>query len=216
MMPRGLPSGSALFRVDDRARHLRGRFARAQDFRHALSPLRECGNRDQISSTSERTIAQARKSKMPVNAFRSLPFRARRRLGILQRSRKCRSSRSSIITCLRRRGRRRVPHRRAPVHRRDGFEIYFAPEHSEKLWSNLLEAGASQGYCLRLGARNTASWKRRCASMATKSTTPRLRGRLAWLDLQAGKGRISRTRNSIRRKAEGVERTLVGFEMQDR
>src|SRR5258708_24557113 len=38
----------------------------------------------------------------------------------------------------------------------DGFEIYFAPEHSEKVWSNLLEAGASHGLLPRgLGARNT-------------------------------------------------------------
>jgi aminomethyltransferase len=27
----------------------------------------------------------------------------------------------------------------------DGFEIYFAPEHSEKLWSLLLEAGSGEG-----------------------------------------------------------------------
>src|ERR1700737_1361481 len=39
----------------------------------------------------------------------------------------------------------------------DGFEIYFAPEHSEKLWSNLLEEGASNGLLpCGLGARNTS------------------------------------------------------------
>src|SRR5580698_7804086 len=36
----------------------------------------------------------------------------------------------------------------------DGFEIYFAPEHSEKLWSKLLDAGSGQGLIpCGLGAR---------------------------------------------------------------
>ena len=31
----------------------------------------------------------------------------------------------------------------------DGFEIYFAPEHSEKLWNDLLEPGARPDDSLR-------------------------------------------------------------------
>jgi aminomethyltransferase len=38
----------------------------------------------------------------------------------------------------------------------DGFEIYFAPEFSEKLWSDLLDAGSAEGMLpCGLGARNT-------------------------------------------------------------
>ena len=38
----------------------------------------------------------------------------------------------------------------------DGFEIYFSPEHSEKLWNDLLDAGRGDGLLpCGLGARNT-------------------------------------------------------------
>ena len=38
----------------------------------------------------------------------------------------------------------------------DGFELYFSPEHSEKLWNDLLEAGRGEGLLpCGLGARNT-------------------------------------------------------------
>ena len=38
----------------------------------------------------------------------------------------------------------------------DGFEIYFSPEHSEKIWNDLLEAGQDRGLVpCGLGARNT-------------------------------------------------------------
>jgi aminomethyltransferase len=100
----------------------------------------------------------------------------------------------------------------------DGFEIYFAPEHSEKLWSNLLEAGASQGLMpCGLGARNTLRLE---ASMCLygheidDTTTPWEAG-LGWI-CKPEKGEFLGREILIRRKAEGVERTLVGFEMQDR
>ena len=38
----------------------------------------------------------------------------------------------------------------------DGFEIYFAPEYSEKLWAELMQAGDAAGMIpCGLGARNT-------------------------------------------------------------
>ena len=38
----------------------------------------------------------------------------------------------------------------------DGFEIYFAPEYSEKLWADLMQAGEAAGMIpCGLGARNT-------------------------------------------------------------
>jgi aminomethyltransferase len=100
----------------------------------------------------------------------------------------------------------------------DGFEIYFAPRHSEKLWSDLLEAGASRGLIpCGLGARNTLRLE---ASMCLygheidDTTTPWEAG-LGWI-CKPEKGEFLGSEILVRRKAEGAERTLVGFEMQDR
>jgi len=100
----------------------------------------------------------------------------------------------------------------------DGFEIYFAPRHSEKLWSDLLEAGASDGLIpCGLGARNTLRLE---ASMCLygheidDTTTPWEAG-LGWI-CKPEKGEFLGSEILVRRKAEGAERTLVGFEMQDR
>ncbi len=100
----------------------------------------------------------------------------------------------------------------------DGFEIYFAPEHSEKLWSALLEAGAGHGLLpCGLGARNTLRLE---ASMCLygheidDTTTPWEAG-LGWI-CKPEKGDFLGREVLIRQKEKGVERTLVGFEMQDR
>ncbi len=100
----------------------------------------------------------------------------------------------------------------------DGFEIYFAPEHSEKLWSNLLEAGTAHGLLpCGLGARSTLRLE---ASMCLygheidDTTTPWEAG-LGWI-CKPEKGEFLGREILTRQKAEGVERTLVGFEMQDR
>jgi glycine cleavage system T protein (aminomethyltransferase) len=100
----------------------------------------------------------------------------------------------------------------------DGFEIYFAPEYSEKLWSNLLEAGMAHGLLpCGLGARNTLRLE---ASMCLygheidDTTTPWEAG-LGWI-CKPEKGEFLGREILIQRKAEGLARTLVGFEMQDR
>jgi aminomethyltransferase len=100
----------------------------------------------------------------------------------------------------------------------DGFEIYFAPEHSEKLWADLLEEGTSQGLLpCGLGARNTLRLE---ASMCLygheidETTTPWEAG-LGWI-CKPGKGAFLGRDVLLRQKEQGVERTLVGFEMQDR
>src|SRR6202023_1928329 len=100
----------------------------------------------------------------------------------------------------------------------DGFEIYFAPEHSEKLWSNLLEAGASEGLIpCGLGARNPLRLE---ASMCLygheidDTTTPWEAG-LGWI-CKPAKGEFLGRDILVRQKEQGVDRTLVGFEMQDR
>ncbi len=100
----------------------------------------------------------------------------------------------------------------------DGFEIYFAPEHSEKLWRKLLDAGSGQGLLpCGLGARNTLRLE---ASMCLygheidDTTTPWEAG-LGWI-CKPAKGEFLGRDALIRQKEKGIERTLVGFEMQDR
>jgi len=100
----------------------------------------------------------------------------------------------------------------------DGFEIYFVPEHSEKLWSHLLEDGAEEGLIpCGLGARNTLRLE---ASMCLygheidDTTTPWEAG-LGWI-CKPNKREFLGREALLRQKEKGVERTLVGFEMQDR
>jgi len=112
--------------------------------------------RIRTSSTFARTIAQARKSKMP-RAFLAACHSGPEGAGILQRFTKVpldsikyyhfASGTVDGVECL---------IARTGYTGEDGFEIYFAPEHSEKLWSNLLEAGTAHGLLpCGLGARNT-------------------------------------------------------------
>jgi len=100
----------------------------------------------------------------------------------------------------------------------DGFEIYFAPEHSEKLWTDLLDAGTALGMLpCGLGARNTLRLE---ASMCLygheidDTTTPWEAG-LGWI-CKVGKGDFLGREILIHQKETGVDRALVGFEMQDR
>jgi aminomethyltransferase len=100
----------------------------------------------------------------------------------------------------------------------DGFEIYFSPDHSEKLWSDILEEGTGDGLLpCGLGARNTLRLE---ASMCLygheidDTTTPWEAG-LGWI-CKPGKGEFLGREVLLRQKERGVERALVGFEMQDR
>jgi aminomethyltransferase len=104
----------------------------------------------------------------------------------------------------------------------DGFEIYFAPEHSEKLWAKLLDAGSGEGLLpCGLGARNTLRLE---AAMALydheihASITP-WEANLGWIvkmDKGDFVGREALVRQSVGQKDPGVGRKLVGFEMTGR
>jgi len=100
----------------------------------------------------------------------------------------------------------------------DGFEIYFAPEFSEKLWIVLLDAGSAEGLLpCGLGARNTLRLE---ASMCLygheidETTTPWEAG-LGWI-CKLAKGEFLGREVLIWQKEKGVDRALVGFEVQDR
>ncbi len=100
----------------------------------------------------------------------------------------------------------------------DGFEIYFAPEHSEKMWHDLLGAGQPEGMVpCGLGARNTLRLE---ASMCLygheiDDTTTVLEANLGWI-CKLDKGEFLGRDVLLRQKERGIERVLVGFEMQDR
>jgi aminomethyltransferase len=100
----------------------------------------------------------------------------------------------------------------------DGFEIYFAPEYSEKLWQNLLEAGQSEGLmACGLGARNTLRLEAGMALYGHEidDTTTVWDANLGWI-CKIDKGDFLGRDALLKQKAEGLRRILVGFEMTDR
>jgi aminomethyltransferase len=100
----------------------------------------------------------------------------------------------------------------------DGFEIYFDPGHSEKLWGELMEAGKSAGLLpCGLGARNTLRLE---AGMCLygheidETTTP-LEAGLGWI-CKLDKGPFLGSNVLSEQKRCGIDRRLVGFEMLDK
>ena len=100
----------------------------------------------------------------------------------------------------------------------DGFEIYFDPAYSEKLWNEILTTGESFGLVpCGLGARNTLRLE---AGMALygheidETTTP-LEAGLAWI-CKLGKGPFLGNELISEQKKSGIRRKLVGYEMQDK
>ncbi|HWF37301.1 MAG TPA: glycine cleavage system aminomethyltransferase GcvT [Candidatus Acidoferrales bacterium] len=100
----------------------------------------------------------------------------------------------------------------------DGFEIYFEPRFSEKLWNELLTAGQAAGLIpCGLGARNTLRME---ASMCLygheidETTTP-LEAGLGWI-CKLEKGRFLGCDAIAAQKQTGIKRKLVGFEMIDK
>jgi len=100
----------------------------------------------------------------------------------------------------------------------DGFEIYFAPEHSEKMWNALYEAGRPEGMVpCGLGARNTLRLEAGMCLYGHEidDTTTVWEARLDWI-CKMDKGDFLGREALARQKEKGVERILIGFEMQDR
>src|ERR1700690_1050543 len=98
----------------------------------------------------------------------------------------------------------------------DGFEIYFDPQFSAKLWNDLMQAGESFGMIpCGLGARNTLRLE---ASMCLygheidETTTP-LEPGLGGI-CKPAKGEFLGRDALVRQKEKGIDRALVGFEMQ--
>jgi aminomethyltransferase len=100
----------------------------------------------------------------------------------------------------------------------DGFELYVAPADAPGLWRRLLAEGAGDGLVpAGLGARDTLRLE---AAMALygheldRETTP-LEAGLGWV-VKLDKGDFVGREALVRQKEAGVERTLVGFEVEGR
>ncbi len=100
----------------------------------------------------------------------------------------------------------------------DGFEIYFAPEHSEKLWGALMQAGGPAGLLpCGLGARNTLRLEAGMCLYGHEidgTTTPWEAG-LGWI-CKMEKAPFLGSDVLAQQKRDGLTRKLVGFEMLDK
>jgi aminomethyltransferase len=100
----------------------------------------------------------------------------------------------------------------------DGFEIYFAPEFSERIWSELLDAGQEFGIkpC-GLGARNTLRLEAGMALYGHEihSTITPFEAGLGWI-VKLDKGEFIGRAALARQKEQGIARKLIGFEMTGR
>jgi len=97
----------------------------------------------------------------------------------------------------------------------DGFEIYFAPEHAERIWGALLEAGRSHGMIpCGLGARNTLRLESAMALYGHEidETTTVLEANLGWI-CKLEKAEFLGKDVLVQQKQTGLSRKLVGLEM---
>jgi aminomethyltransferase len=100
----------------------------------------------------------------------------------------------------------------------DGFEIYFAPEHSEKIWYALLATGEPDGLKpIGLGARNTLRLEAGMCLYGHEidDTTTVWEANLGWI-CKMDKGDFLGRSVLAAQWEKGIQRVLVGFEMQER
>jgi len=100
----------------------------------------------------------------------------------------------------------------------DGVEVYIAPEHAERVWNELLTAGAAFGIkpC-GLGARNTLRLEAKMALYGHEihSTITPWEADLAWM-VKLDKGEFVGRKALVKQKERGITRKLIGFEMTGR
>jgi aminomethyltransferase len=97
----------------------------------------------------------------------------------------------------------------------DGFEIYVPPGEAERIWNEVMQAGAE--FAIKpcgLGARNTLRLEAKMALYGHEidaSISP-LEADLAWI-VKLDKGDFAGRETLLKQKENGVKRRLVGFEM---
>lgn len=100
----------------------------------------------------------------------------------------------------------------------DGFEIYFTPDESERIWNRIVESGNPKGLLpCGLAARNTLRLEAKMALYGNDidHTTTVLEADLGWICKLAKGDFIGRDR-LVEQKEKGLERKLVGFEVLDK
>jgi aminomethyltransferase len=100
----------------------------------------------------------------------------------------------------------------------DGFEFYFPPDESTRVWKTLLEAGRAEGLIpAGLGARNTLRLEAAYPLYGHEldEETTLLEANLGWI-AKLEKGDFLGRDVLLKQRAQGVRKKLVGFEMTDR
>ncbi len=100
----------------------------------------------------------------------------------------------------------------------DGFELYFAPEHGDKVWNGLMAAGQPHGLeLIGLGARDTLRLEMGYMLYGNDidDTTTPLEAGLGWT-VKLAKGDFHGRDVMVKQKAEGLTRKLVGFQLDGR
>ena len=100
----------------------------------------------------------------------------------------------------------------------DGFEFYFPPAESEKVWNTLIEAGKPEGLVpAGLGARNTLRLEAGYPLYGHEldEETTLLEANLGWI-AKLEKGEFIGRDVLLQQKAHGIRKKLVGFEMTNR
>jgi aminomethyltransferase len=100
----------------------------------------------------------------------------------------------------------------------DGFEFYFPPAESERVWNTLIEAGRPEGLIpAGLGARNTLRLEAGYALYGHEldEETTLLEANLGWI-AKLEKGEFIGRDVLLQQRAQGTGKKLVGFEMTDR
>src|SRR5262245_3997729 len=100
----------------------------------------------------------------------------------------------------------------------DGFELYFAPSESERIWNRLIESGRPSGLLpCGLAGRNTLRLEAKMALYGNDiddQTTP-YEADLGWI-VKLTKGEFLGRKPLDEQKEKGVTRKLVGFEVLDK
>ena len=100
----------------------------------------------------------------------------------------------------------------------DGFEFYFPPSQSARVWNAMLEAGKPYGLIAAgLGARNTLRLEAAYPLYGHEldEETTLLEANLGWIS-KLDKGNFLGREVLVRQRQEGVSKRLIGFEMTGR
>jgi aminomethyltransferase len=100
----------------------------------------------------------------------------------------------------------------------DGFEFYFPPRESERVWTQLLEAGKEEGLIpAGLGARNTLRLEAGYALYGHEldEDTTLFEANLGWI-CKLDKGDFIGREALLKQRQNGPRKKLAGFEMTDR